>query len=135
MPHYFFEDWIKTHTVLALRALLVSTALLTQAQAGNYMTASLLIKLSTSDDVSKRALAAGYVAAIHDELAGKALDDPACFFVPQSVDMEELVDRTVHFIDWFAHEFKGWSRDQDSLYPAKELVHLGLVQHFPCEST
>ena len=135
MRHYFLTERIVKQSLKAFGTLLVTSGLLSQAYAGNYMTASLLIKLSTSDDMSKRALAAGYVAAIHDELAGKALDDPSCFFVPQSVDMEEMVDRTVHFMDWFAHELKGWPRDQDSLYPAKDLVHLGLVQHFPCEST
>ena len=53
-----------------------------------------------------------------------------------TIDMQEMTERTIHFVDWFAHELKGWPKDtnKDFNYPARELVHLGLVQHFPCES-
>lgn len=103
------------------------------SHAGNFMTATMLVNMSESEDISRRAMATGYVAAIHDEFSGKRIDDPTCFAVPQSVDLQEMAKRTIHFVDWFAHQMSGWPKDKDVMYPARELVQLGLIKHFPCE--
>ena len=131
LKHAF--EWGYGYGVLALLGALAYMPFVPVAYAGNYMTATMLVNMSESEDVSRRAMAAGYVAAIHDELAGKNLEDPTCFAVPQSVDMQELANRTIHFVSWFAHDLKGWPKDKDFMYPARELVHLGLIEHFPCE--
>ena len=131
LKHAF--EWGYGYGILALLGALAYMPFIPVAYAGNYMTATMLVNLSESEDVSRRAMAAGYVAAIHDELAGKSMDDPTCFAVPQSVDMQEMADRAIHFVDWFAHNLKGWPKDKDFMYPAREIVHLGLVEHFPCE--
>ena len=96
------------------------------------MTATMLVNMAESKDMSRRAMAAGYVAASHDELAGKSLDDPTCFAVPQSVDMQEMAERTIHFVNW-VHDLRGWPKEKDYMVPARQLVHAGLVEHFPCE--
>ena len=126
-------EWGYGYGILALLGALAYMPFIPVAYAGNYMTATMLVNLSESEDVSRRAMAAGYVAAIHDELAGKSMDDPTCFAVPRSVDMQEMANRTIHFVNWFAHDLKGWPKDKDFMYPARELVHLGLIEHFPCE--
>ena len=131
LKHAF--EWGYGYGILALLGALAYMPFIPVAYAGNYMTATMLVNLADSEDVSRRAMAAGYVAAIHDELAGKSMDDPTCFAVPQSVDMQEMADRAIHFVDWFAHNLKGWPKDKDFMYPAREVVHLGLVEHFPCE--
>lgn len=105
------------------------------AYAGYYMTVSMLLEMSESNEMSMRAMAAGYVAAIHDEFSGKAMDDPMCFIVPKAVDMEEMVKRTVHFVDWFADNAKKWPKDEILTDPANELVLWGLVKHFPCKQS
>ena len=46
------------------------------AYAGNFMTAIMLVNMS--EDVSWRAMAAGNVAAIHDELAEKNFGEVVC---------------------------------------------------------
>ena len=125
-------EWGYGYGILALCLGLAYMPYTPTAYAGNYMTATMLVKLAESEDVSKRAMAHGYVAAIHDELVGLPIDDPACFAVPQSIDMLEMATRTIHFVDWFAHDLSGWPKDEDFNYPARELVHLGLVKHFPC---
>ena len=129
-------EWGYGYGAIALCLGFACAPLLPKAYAGNYMSATMLVTMGQSEDMSRRAMAAGYIAAIHDELAGIDADDPACFAVPQSIDMQEMAERTIHFVDWFAHELKGWPKDtnKDFKYPARELVHLGLVQHFPCES-
>jgi len=126
-------EWGYGYGILAFCGALAYTPFVPVAYAGNYMTATMLVNMAESEDMSRRSMAAGYVAAIHDEFAGKSLDDPTCFAVPQSVDMQEMVQRTIHFVDWFAHELKGWPKDKDFMYPAMGLVQLGLIQHFPCE--
>lgn len=131
LKHAF--EWGYGYGILALIGALSYMPFVPVAYAGNYMTATMLVNMSESEDVSRRAMAAGYVAAIHDELAGKTLDDPTCFAVPQSVDMQDMATRTIHFVNWFAHDLKGWPKDKDFMYPARELVHLGLIEHFPCE--
>ena len=119
--------------VLALCGALTYMPFIPMTYAGNYMSATMLVNMSESEDVSRRAMAAGYVAAIHDEFAGRSIDDPTCFAVPQSVDLQEMAQRTIHFVNWFAHELKGMPKDKDFMFPAKELVQLGLIKHFPCE--
>ena len=131
LKHAF--EWGYGYGVLALCGALAYTPLIPVAYAGNYMTATMLVNMAESDDVSRRAMAAGYVAAIHDEFAGRSIDDPTCFAVPQSIDIQEMAERTVHFVDWFAHDLKGWPKDKDFMFPARELVQLGLIKHFPCE--
>lgn len=131
LKHAF--EWGYGYGILALCGALAYTPFIPVAYAGNYMTATMLVNMAESDDASNRAMAHGYVAAIHDELSGLSLDDPACFAVPQSIDMQDMAERTIHFVDWFSHDLKGWSKERDFMYPARELVHLGLVQHFPCE--
>ena len=128
-------EWGYGYGILALCFGLAYVPFIPVVYASNYMTATMLVNMAESEDMSRRAMAAGYVAAIHDELAGIDVSDPACFAVPQSVDMQEMTERTVHFVDWFAHDLKGWPKDtnKDFKYPAKELVHLGLVKHFPCK--
>jgi len=130
LKHAF--EWGYGYGVLALCGALAYTPFVPVAYAGNYMTATMLVNMAESKDMSRRAMAAGYVAAIHDEFAGRSMDDPTCFAVPQSVDMQEMAQRTIHFVDWFAHELKGWPKDKDFMYPAKGLVHLGLVKSYPC---
>jgi len=131
LKHAF--EWGYGYGVMALCGALAYTPFVPVAYAGNYMTATMLVNMAESKDMSKRAMAAGYVAAIHDEFAGRNIDDPTCFAVPQSVDMQELAERTIHFVDWFAHDLKGWPKDKDAMFPARELVQLGLIEHFPCE--
>ena len=126
-------EWGYGYGILALCMSLAYAPFIPVAYAGNYMTATMLVNMAESEDMSKRAMAAGYVAAIHDEFAGRSIDDPTCFAVPQSVDMQEMAERTIHFVDWFAHDMSGWPRDKDFKYPARELVQLGLIKHFPCE--
>lgn len=126
-------EWGYGYGILALCMGLAYTPFIPVAYAGNYMTATMLVNMAESEDMSKRAMAAGYVAAIHDEFAGRNIDDPTCFAVPQSIDMQEMAERTIDFIDWFAHDMSGWPRDKDFMYPARELVQLGLMKHFPCE--
>ena len=125
-------EWGYGYGILAFCMGLAYTPFIPVAYAGNYMTATMLVNMAESEDMSKRAMAAGYVAAIHDEFAGRNIDDPTCFAVPQSIDMQELAERTIHFVDWFAHDMSGWPRDKDFMYPARELVQLGLIKHFPC---
>jgi len=125
-------EWGYGYGLLALIVGLVYTPFIPVTYAGNYMSATMLVNMAESDDISRRAMAHGYVAAIHDEFAGQPVDEPTCFAVPQSVDMQEMAERAIHFVDWFAHEYNGWPKDKDLRYPAKELVHLGLVKHFPC---
>ena len=125
-------EWGYGYGLLALSVGLVYTPFIPVSYAGNYMSATMLVNMAESDDISRRAMAHGYVAAIHDEFAGQSVDEPTCFAVPQSVDMQEMAERAIHFVDWFAHEYNGWPKDKDLRYPARELVHLGLVQHFPC---
>ncbi|MDC0378971.1 hypothetical protein OAM79_00590 [Litorivicinus sp.] len=127
-------EWGYGYGILALSLGLAYLPFVPVVYAGNYMTATMLVNMAESKDMSQRAMAAGYVAAIHDELAGKPVDDPTCFAVPQSMDMQEMAQRTIHFVDWFAHDLKGWPKDQDFRYPARELVQLGLIKHFPCEA-
>ena len=117
--------------VAILMSGLMNTA---SAYAGYYMTVSMLLKMAESEEISMKAMAAGYVAAIHDEFAGKAMDDPMCFIVPKAVDMEEMVKRTVHFVDWFADNAKKWPKDEILTDPANELVLWGLIKHFPCKT-
>ncbi|MDA8549132.1 hypothetical protein N9K52_02390 [Litoricolaceae bacterium] len=131
LKHAF--EWGYGYGMLALLGALAYMPFIPVAYAGNYMTATMLVNMSESGDVAQRAMAAGYVAAIHDELAGKSLHDLRCFAVPQSVGMNEMANRTIHFVDWFAHDLRGWPKDKDFMYPAKELVHLGLIENFPCE--
>jgi len=126
-------EWGYGYGVLALCGALAYAPFIPVAYAGNYVTATMLVNMAESEDMSKRAMAAGYVAAIHDEFAGRNIDDPTCFAVPQSIDMQEMAERTIHFVDWFAHDMSGWPRDKDFMYPARELVQLGLIKHFPCE--
>ena len=130
LKHAF--EWGYGYGILAFCMGLGYTPFIPVAYAGNYMTATMLVNMAESEDMSKRAMAAGYVAAIHDEFAGRNIDDPTCFAVPQSIDMQELAQRTIHFVDWFAHDFQGWSKDKDFMFPAREIVLLGLVKHFPC---
>lgn len=125
--------WGYGYMVLALLGGLAYQPFIPVAYAGNYMTATMLIKMAESEDISRRAMAHGYVAAIHDELADLPVDNPNCFAVPQAVDMQDMAERTIHFVNWYTHEFKGWPRHKDINYPAKELVHLGLVQQFRCK--
>jgi len=131
LKHAF--EWGYGYGLLALCGALAYIPFIPEAYAGNYMSATMLVNMAQSDDASRRAMAAGYVAAIHDELAGIDVGDPTCFAVPQSVDMQEMSERAIHFVDWFAHELRGWPRDKDVQFPARELVHLGLVENFPCE--
>ena len=126
-------EWGYGYGILALCMGLAYAPFIPVAYAGNFMTATMLVNMAESEDMSKRAMAAGYVAAIHDEFAGRSIDDPTCFAVPQSVDMQEMAERTIHFVDWFAHDMSGWPRDKDFNYPARELVQLGLIKYFPCE--
>ena len=126
-------EWGYGYGILALCMGLAYLPFMPVAYAGNFMTATMLVNMAESEDMSKRAMAAGYVAAIHDEFAGRTIDDPTCFAVPQSIDMHELAERTVHFVDWFAHDISGWPKDKDFMYPAIELVQLGLIKHFPCK--
>ena len=126
-------EWGYGYGILALCMGLAYTPFIPVAYAGNYMTATMLVNMAESEDMSKRAMAAGYVAAIHDEFAGRNIDDPTCFAVPQSIDMQEMAERTIHFVDWFAHDMNGWPRDKDFMYPARELVQLGLIKHFRCK--
>ena len=126
-------EWGYGYGILAVCMGLAYTPFMPVAYAGNFMTATMLVNMAESEDVSKRAMAAGYVAAIHDEFAGRAIDDPTCFAVPQSIDMQEMAERTVHFVDWFAHDVSGFPREKDFMYPARELVQLGLIKHFPCK--
>ena len=126
-------EWGYGYGVLALCGALAYTPFIPVTYAGNYMTATMLVNMAKSEDMSRRSMAAGYVAAIHDEFAGRRIDDPTCFAVPQSVDMQEMAHRTIHFVDWFAHELKGFPKDKDFMYPARELIQLGLIKHFPCE--
>ena len=126
-------EWGYGYGILAFFMGLAYAPFIPVAYAGNFMTATMLVNMAESEDMSKRAMAAGYVAAIHDEFAGRSIDDPTCFAVPQSVDMQEMAERTIHFVDWFAHDMSGWPRDKDFKYPARELVQLGLIKHFPCE--
>ena len=130
LKHAF--EWGYAYIALAFFGAFAYAPLIPVAYAGNYMTVTMLVNMAESEDISRRAMAAGYVAAIHDELAGRELDDPACFAVPQSVDMLEMAERTIHFVDWFAHELKGWPKDKDVMFPARELVQLGLIKYFPC---
>lgn len=130
LKHSF--EWGYGYCILALGLGLAYVPFMPVSYAGNFMTATMLVNMSESEDRSRRALAAGYVAAIHDEFAGRSIDDPTCFAVPQSVDMQEMAARTIHFVDWFAHEMNGWPKNKDFMYPAKELVQLGLIKHFPC---
>ena len=97
-------EWGYGYGILALCMGLAYTPFIPVAYAGNYMTATMLVNMAGSGDMSKRAMAAGYVAAIHDEFAGRNIDDPTCFAVPQSIDMQEMAERTIHFVDWFAHD-------------------------------
>lgn len=127
-------EWGYGYWILALCLGLAYMPFIPVTYAGNYMSATMLVNMAESKDISRRAMAAGYVAAIHDELAGKSVDDPTCFAVPQSVDMQEMAKKTIHFVDWFAHDLKGWPKDRDFMYPARELVQLGLIKHFPCEA-
>ena len=131
LKHAF--EWGYGYGLLALLGALAYMPFVPVTYAGNFMTATMLVNMSKSEDIAYRAMAAGYVAAIHDELAGRSIDDSTCFAVPQSIDIKEMAERTIHFVDWFAHDMNGWSRDNDSMYPARELVHLGLIEHFPCE--
>ena len=126
-------EWGYGYGILAFCMGLAYSPFIPVAYAGNYMTATMLVNMAESEDISERAMAAGYVAAIHDEFAGRNFDDPTCFAVPQSIDMQEMAERTIHFVDWFAHDMSGWPRDKDFMYPARELVQLGLIKHFPCE--
>ena len=126
-------EWGYGYGILALCMGLAYSPFMPVAYAGNFMTATMLVNMAESEDISQRAMAAGYVAAIHDEFAGRAIDDPTCFAVPQSIDMQEMAERTVHFVDWFAHDVSGFPRDKDFMYPARELVQLGLIKHFPCK--
>ena len=126
-------EWGYGYGILALCMGLAYSPFMPVAYAGNFMTATMLVNMAESEDISQRAMAAGYVAAIHDEFAGRAIDDPTCFAVPQSIDMQEMAERTVHFVDWFAHDMSGFPRDKDFMYPARELVQLGLIKHFPCK--
>jgi hypothetical protein len=126
-------EWGYGYGILAFCMGLAYTPFIPVAYAGNYMTATMLVNMAESEDMSKRGMAAGYVAAIHDEFAGRNIDDPTCFAVPQSIDMQEMAERTIHFVDWFAHDMSGWPKDKDFMYPARELVQLGLIKHFPCE--
>ncbi|MDA9006884.1 Rap1a/Tai family immunity protein [Litoricola sp.] len=131
LKHAF--EWGYGYGVLALCGALAYTPFVPVAYAGNYMTATMIVNMAESKDMSRRAMAAGYVAAIHDELAGRSINDPTCFAVPQSVDMQQMADRVIHFVDRFTHDLKGWPKDKDFMYPARELVQLGLIKHFPCE--
>ena len=131
LKHAF--EWGYAYGFLALSGAIAYTPFIPLTYAGNYMTATMLVNMAASEDASRRALAAGYAAAIHDELSGKSVDDPTCFAVPSSVDMQEMAERTIQFVDWFAHELRGWPRDKDMMYPARQLVHLGLVENFPCK--
>ena len=126
-------EWGYGYGLVALAIGLAYTPFIPVTYAGNYMSATMLVNLAESTDVSRRAMAHGYVAAIHDEFSGLSMDDPTCFAVPQSVDIQDMAERAIHFVDWFAHEFKRWPKDKDFKYPAKELVRLGLVKHFPCD--
>ena len=126
-------EWGYGYGILALCMGLAYTPFMPVAYAGNYMTATMLVNMAESEDMSKRAMAAGYVAAFHDEFAGRKIDDPTCFAVPQSIDMQEMAERAVHFVDWFAHDMSGWPKDKDFMYPVRELVQLGLIKHFPCK--
>ena len=126
-------EWGHGYGILALCMGLAYTPFIPVAYAGNYMSATMLVNMAESEDMSKRAMAAGYVAAIHDELAGRNIDDPTCFAVPQSMDLQQMAERTIHFVDWFAHDLKGWPKEKDTMFPARELVQLGLIKHFPCE--
>ena len=125
-------EWGYGYGFLALCVGLAYMPFIPVVHAGNYMTATMLVNMAESKDMSHRAMAAGYVAAIHDELAGKSLDDPTCFAVPQSVDMQEMAKRTIHFVNW-VHDLRGWPKEKDYMVPARQLVHAGLVEHFPCE--
>ena len=131
LKHSF--EWGYGYWILSAAIGLAYTPFIPVSYAGNFMTATMLVNMSESRDVSRRAMATGYVAAIHDELAGKSIDDPTCFAVPQSVDLQEMAERTIHFVDWFAHQMNGWPKDKDFMYPARELVQLGLIKHFPCK--
>lgn len=131
LKHSF--EWGYGYWILSAVIGLAYTPFIPVSYAGNFMTATMLVNMSESRDVSRRAMATGYVAAIHDELAGKSIDDPTCFAVPQSVDLQEMAERTIHFVDWFAHQMNGWPKDKDFMYPARELVQLGLIKHFPCK--
>ena len=51
----------------------------------------------------------------------------------QIFNSREMIQRTIHFVDWFAHELKGFPKDKDFMFPARELVQLGLIKHFPCK--
>ena len=113
-------EWGYGYGILALCMGLAYAPFIPVAYAGNYMTATMLVNMAESEDMSKRAMAAGYVAAIHDEFAGRNIDDPTCFAVPQSIDMQEMAERTIRFVDWFAHDMNGWPRDKDFMYPARE---------------
>ena len=55
---------------------------LPKANAGNFISATMLVTMGQFEDMSRLVMAAGYVAAIHDELAGINADDSACFAVP-----------------------------------------------------
>jgi hypothetical protein len=127
-------EWGYGYAIIALCVGLAYLPFTPEVYAGSFMSATKLVNMAKSDDRSLRALAAGYVAAIHDEYSGQDFGEPTCFAVPQSVDMQDMADRAIHFVDWFAHELKGWPKDKDVGYPARELVYLGLIRHFPCDS-
>lgn len=130
LKHAF--DWGYGYGVLALIGAIAYTPFIPDTYAGNLMTATMLVNMAESEDKSHRAMAAGYVIAIHDQLVGKDIDDPTCFAVPQSVGVDELARETIRFVDWFAHDLRGWPKDGDFMYPARQLIHLGLVENFPC---
>ncbi len=66
----FAFEWGYGYGVLALCGALAYTPFVPVAYAGNYMTATMLVNMAESKDMSRRAMAAGYVAAIHDEFLG-----------------------------------------------------------------
>lgn len=91
------------------------------------------VALSESEKATDRAIARGYTIAIHDLLWHRPnLQNGLCFETPTGATEEEIFAATSVTVSTFLKNFSKHPSYSGQPYPARDIVHRGLAEHFPC---
>ncbi len=106
------------------------------ADAGVFMSSQMLADFAQSENESERAMAHGYIAAVHDVIqAENDLGDDMCVNVPQNMDLLDMALISARHLQVFVEYLNA---DPDYIgkpFPAIPVIHYGLSQSFPCNPT
>lgn len=92
------------------------------------------VALSKSEKNTDRAIALGYTMAIRDLLWRRPkLQNGLCFEIPSNTTEKEIFIATSETVSTFLDNFSKHPNYKEHPYPARDIVHLGLAENFPCK--